>query len=108
MKTPDWWVALLLFGGAFRVYRLIAKDVILDRPRAFLLGLGEWRPGTPTPATYREHLAEFVTCPWCMGLWVTLGWWLAWQQWPHAVTVVSVPLAINTAVGLVAKLDSDD
>lgn len=108
MTTPSPFVALLLFGGAFRIYRLLAKDVILDGPRGWALGLAGWQPGAPIPAKYREKWATFLTCPWCMGFWITLAWWLAWQQWPHAITVASVPLSINALLGLVAKLDADD
>ncbi len=55
----------MLVLAAFRTWRLIAEDTIFDRPRKrFLKALpaGEY----------------WVTCPWCSGAWVALGWWLAW------------------------------
>lgn len=108
MTTPPIWTSILLFGAAFRIYRLLAKDTILDTPRGKLLGLGKWKPGSPIPAKYREKWAEFLTCPWCLGFWITLAWWGAWQHWPHAIEVASVPLTISAAVGLIAKLDAED
>jgi hypothetical protein len=108
MKTPDWWTSLLLFAAAFRIYRLLAKDTILDMARSKLIGLGKWGPGMPIPDGYRERWAEFIVCPWCLGFWICLGWWGAWYQWPTTITAVSVPLALSAAVGLAAKLDQDD
>lgn len=108
MSVPNWWTLILLGGASFRMYRLIAMDTLLDTPRAWLVGLGVWKDGMPIPTTYRKGLAEFITCPWCLGFWITLAWWAAWQGWPHGTLVVAAPLSISAAVGLVAKLDRDE
>lgn len=79
MSIPDWWETVLLALAAYRVWRLLAEDTILDRPRAWLVGLSGWTAGRPTPLSYRAWLAEFVTCPACFGFWVSLAWWLAFQ-----------------------------
>lgn len=102
-NIPDWWVFLLLALAAFRVFRLISEDTILDRPRAWLLGYGDWQEGQQLPKSYRVKWGEWVTCPWCAGFWVSLAWWGAWIVWPHATTVVAVPWAISTIVALAAK-----
>lgn len=105
---PSPWLTLLLAGASFRLYRLFAKDLILDAPRSWLLGLGKWKPGMPVPSGYRSHIADFLTCAYCLGFWISLGWWYCWQQWPHTIEVASVPLAISAFVGLVAQLDQEE
>lgn len=109
MIVPDWWAAVLLFAASFRVFRLLAKDIILDAPRAWLVGLGKgWVEGRPVPKGYRPKLAEFMLCPWCLGFWITLAWWTAWEQWPQGTSVAAAPFALSAAVGLISKLDQDD
>ena len=108
MSIPNWYESLLLALAAYRVWRLLAEDVILDRPRAWIVGLSDWTAGQRTPASYREGLAEFITCPACAGFYVSLAWWGAFQLWPHGTVVVAVPFAISTAVIAVASVLSDD
>jgi hypothetical protein len=105
---PDWWTLILLGLAAYRIQRLIAVDTLLDTPRLWLVGLGPWKEGQPTPPTYRSRLADFLRCPWCLGFWVALAWWAAWQQWPREALVVAAPFALSTAVGLIAQLDRGD
>jgi hypothetical protein len=108
MSVPGWWASLLLALAAFRTYRLLAKDVILDQIRSRIVGLHGWKEGKPVPASYRQGLGEFIVCPWCLGFWVSIGWWGAWQLWPNGALVVAVPFAISAVVGLVAQLDKED
>lgn len=89
MNVPGWWEFVLLGLAAFRVWRLVAEDLIFEPLRARLLA---------TDSTAEE----FVTCPWCSGFWVALGWWAAWEVWPHATVVIAVPFALSAIVGLVA------
>lgn len=109
MNVPDWWTLALLGLAAFRIYRLFAKDTILDTPRGWLVGLPpDWEEGRPVPSGYREKVADFLVCPWCLGFWVALAWWGAWQLWPHGTLVAAAPFAISAAVGLISKIDADD
>ncbi len=109
MAVPDWWTTALLALACFRVYRLLAEDTVLDKPRARALRLSSaWNPGQPIPPGYRERVGEFMQCPWCLGFWLALAWWISWQIWPHGTTVVAVPFAISTVVGIMAKLDKGD
>jgi hypothetical protein len=107
MNVPDWWTLTLLGLAAYRVYRLFAMDTILDIPRAWLVGLGGWREGQATPPGYRSRLAEFLICPWCLGFWVALSWWAAWQQWPHGTLVAAAPFAISAVVGILGEVTAD-
>lgn len=88
MLTPGWYALLLLSLAAFRSWRLIAVDTILDKPRARL----------PQP------WQEFLECPWCTGFWVGLAWWGAYQATPHWTLVASVPLAVSVLLSEVWSL----
>lgn len=77
MNVPDWWEFVLLFAAAWRTFQLIARDDILDRPRAWALGYTGWQGGkAPPPPTFRAKWSEFITCPYCAGFWIS-GVWLA-------------------------------
>jgi hypothetical protein len=110
MEIPNWYETLLLAAAAYRFWRLLAEDDILDRPRRLLLRLGEaWeKEGDPVPPDYRGSWAEFLICPWCAGFWTAIAWWGAWQIWPHAAIVVAVPFAISALVGLIARVLPSD
>jgi hypothetical protein len=108
MNVPDWWTLLLLGLASYRIYRLIAMDTLLDIPRAWLVGLRGWREGQPIPRGYRNRLANFLVCPWCLGFWVALASWGAWQLWPHAALVVAAPFAISAVVGFLSRLDEGE
>ncbi len=93
--VPTWWPFLLLALAAFRTWRLIAEDTILDPIRVRLLTRGE-------PDEYRAKWVEFIRCPWCAGAWISVAWWLFWVWQPHWTLVVATPFAISAIVGLVA------
>lgn len=103
MKVPDWYTLLLLSAGTFRLWKLLADDKILEEPRKLLVGLRGWEEGKEVPASYRSWLGEFINCPWCLGSWLGLGWWGAWQQWPHGTTVLASLAAVLTAAGFMAQ-----
>ena len=110
MKIPNWYELILLAAAAYRLWRLLALDDIFDRPRRWFLRLGDtWeKDGDPVPDSYRAGWAEFLLCPWCLGAWLSLGWWIGFQAWPHAAVVVAVPFAISALVGAAAQaLPSD-
>lgn len=106
-NVPSWWEFLLLSLAAWRIYRLLAEDTILDRPRRKLVRLAdEWKEEGDEPGPdYREDLGLFITCPYCAGFWIALAWWAAWLLWPHAALVVATPLAISALVAFLAKTD---
>lgn len=106
---PDWWVTLLLALACYRLFRLLAEDTILDRPRNWFVRLPRrWKEGDPIPPEYREKLAIFITCPWCAGFWICLVVWLIWERWPHETVIACVPLALSAVVGLLGKYTAED
>lgn len=110
--TPGWWQFLLLSLAVFRVYRLIAEDTILDRPRRWLLRLGDWQDGDGEdniPAEYRDKWGLFITCPWCLGFWLSVVTWVAWLLFPTETVWLAVPWALSAAVALINKnLDPEE
>lgn len=104
--VPNWWEFLLLGLAAWRIFRLLAEDEILNRPRRWVLNLDpDWNEGEDPNEDYRFEWGTFLTCPYCAGFWISLAWWGAWMIWPHATVLVAVPLAINAVVIAGAKLD---
>lgn len=103
MTIPNWYELVLLSLAAFRTWRLLAEDVVLDKPRAwFVYGFRKWK-GNKTA----QYVDDFLACPWCLGFWTGLVWWGAFELWPHGTTVATVPLVISAAVGLLGHLISD-
>lgn len=100
MDIPNWYEAVLLALAAWRTFQLIAFDDILDRPRRHVTALGkEWQEdGDKVPDNYRLSLADFITCPYCAGFWITGLWWGAWQAWPHETLVVAALLALHAGM----------
>jgi Protein of unknown function (DUF1360). len=110
MDIPNWYELILLALAAWRSFQLISDDDILDRPRRYLLRLGEeWeKDGDPVPDNYRFKLGEFITCPYCAGFWIAVTWWVSWQIWPHATLVVAVPWVLSAGVVAASKVLSRD
>jgi len=107
---PGTWQFILLALAAYRLWRLLAEDDILERPRRKLLRLSrEWADGDSIPKGYRNELALFLTCPWCAGAWVSLATYIAWiatlGEWPDSASEVFVGLgvwfALSASVGLI-------
>lgn len=87
---PAPWAFALLALAAFRIWKLIGDDAVLDKPRDWVIVRLEQRA---------EWLDYFITCPWCAGFWMAALWWLAWLAWPHGAVVVAVPFALSAVVG---------
>lgn len=99
-EIPGVWEATLLALASYRTWRLIAEDAILDRPRRWLLKLGtEWQEdGDLVPEGYRREWAIFLTCVYCAGFWIAVGWWVAWVLAGDWTTMFAVPWALSAAV----------
>ncbi len=100
MTIPDWWSALLLALASWRLFHLLAFDDILDRPRRYVTRLNpKWRQeGDATGEQYREGLAAFLTCPYCLGFWVASAVWAAWLVFPTETMFVTVPFALSAGI----------
>lgn len=96
---------VLIGLAVFRVWRLLAEDSVLDRPRAWLLGVPGWKPtGHETPPDgYRAELATFLTCPHCAGFWLSVAAWGLWLLTPWWALTLAVPLAFSAVVGVLGS-----
>lgn len=96
MSIPSPWAFALLTLAAFRTWRLLAIDTfpLVEKLRNRVI----WK-GPIGDQRIRFSLAEFLKCPYCLGAWVTLGWWGAWLAWPQGTVVAAVPFALSAAIG---------
>lgn len=97
--TPLEFVIVAL--GAFRLTRLVGWDTITAPLRTRLLGADD--SGKPTRAAPRWGAAGFVHCAWCVGFWVSVAAFAAWEFQPDATLIVMTPLALSAVVGVVSK-----
>ena len=108
MSIPSPWIALILIGASYRLWRLLAEDTIFDRPRNWLVGLPPegFTPGSMLPEGYRFKVAELINCAWCSGAWITIAVWALWQVDEHWTAVLATPFALSAGVGLIrVRLD---
>jgi hypothetical protein len=100
MNVPNWYELILLALAAWRLFHLAAFDDILDRPRRHVTRLNRtWKQeGDATGLMYREKLANFLTCGFCMGFWLSVAVWVAWLVFPTETVWVAVPLALNAGL----------
>lgn len=76
--------------AAYRLTRLVAQDKITASLRR---RLDATVPG----------VGSFVSCPWCVGFWVSCGVVLARRALPAAWGPVAEVLALSAVTGLVAE-----
>lgn len=83
--------------AVFRLWRLLAKDEVLDVPRA------AWQ----NRMLRGHHLKAivFLGCPWCLGFWLCLGALAVKRYVPGAWSVVRAALATSALVGLIAQAE---
>jgi Protein of unknown function (DUF1360) len=105
VTVPSWYAIALLSLAAYRTFRLLGEDTVLDRPRHWLVRLpADYQYGDAIPESYRQGLALWLQCPWCAGFWNAAAWFAAWQIWPHGTLVAAALFALSTIVGTAGKL----
>lgn len=84
--------------AAYRATRLLVEDMILKTPREKLEGWLEARD--------HAKLAHLVTCPWCVGFYVSAAV-VAVTEWQTSVPLVALQVpAVMALVGITAaKVD---
>lgn len=87
-NIPNWWEFLLLALASYRIWRLVAEDVVLDPIRDRIVKTSK--------------VSEFVACPFCLGFWIAVVVWLVWTAWPHWALIITVPFAISGLLALIA------
>lgn len=86
--VPGWWAFVLLGLAAYRTWRLIALDSVIDR----------WRQ--PVLRRVPEKLHEGIVCPFCFGFYFAVAWWLFWLCSHRWSLVAATPWALSAAVGV--------
>lgn len=108
----SWLVAAVLVLATFRITRLLGWDDFppVARVRNRLFGTTVDRtlterhpPGQPPTRNGRPTLVAFVECPYCLGFWVGLLVYLLWLTGDWVLYPLA-PLALNGAVGIVARM----
>ena len=102
-NVPSAWEFVLGSLAVFRAWRLLAEDDILEPLRRKALRYVGWKVGDDLPADYRGRWAEFLTCPWCSGLHLSIGVYLLWLWLPTLALVLATPFALSAAVGLIRR-----
>lgn len=86
-------------AAAYRLTRLLQVDSLPPLPavRAWLI------------TRYPDHpLIELVSCPWCLGFWVSVGVVAADALVPKLWRPLALSLALSAAVGHLSGLDGDE
>lgn len=80
---------LLTLGAVARVTRLVNRDVLLDKPRAWLL--------RRLVAGGHDQLAYLVVCPWCLSMYIGAAFAGAWSAWGSHTAYMAVCLALTAS-----------
>ncbi len=114
---PSWLELTVLALAAYRLTRLAGWDdfPLAAGTRDFITG-AHWEDAEPPPegagltrlvpseTVYdRPMLAHFLSCPFCVGWWISLALYLCWLWLPTETLYAAVPFAISGVVGLVSK-----
>ena len=93
MLVPSWWGLALLGLAAYRTWRLLAEDSILDKPRLRLY-----------QRIRKESFVDFLECPWCSGAWCAIAWYMLWWWEGNTVLAIASIFALSAVVGLIPSL----
>ena len=92
---------VVLILAAWRLTSLLSSEAgpfaILDRLR-HAAGVRYDSDGIPFGL---NELARGLVCPWCLSVWVGVGFGLVWLLWPSVTMFVALPLAISGGAVLV-------
>lgn len=82
----------ILALGAYRLTHIITTDAIADGFRNKV-----WKKFPPS-----TKIGYLITCNWCTGFWVSLGFVAGASILPQLTFVVSLVLALSAVVGLLS------
>jgi hypothetical protein len=80
--------------AVFRLTRVVVEDTIADPIRDRIV-----------EAAPEGRLAYFVTCPWCVSVWVAAGWAVLAAASPAVAAPVGAALAWSAVSGLLSSLE---
>jgi hypothetical protein len=101
--SADWpayyYLVFLVFFGlaAYRLTRLFLYDHLFDSFRAWV-----WKRRPPE----NGGVGYLLTCPWCLGFWVSSLLVFAYIIVPVPTSVLALILTMNALVGMLAARDN--
>ena len=90
--TPEPFSVVLVALAAYRITRLIIRDVITE----------PLRERTIYRINPRSKWRELFRCFWCMSVYVGIAAALALWLWPGVTPWLALPFAFSTVVGAIA------
>lgn len=91
MHRPTWFALVLIVLAVYRLSRLVTRDIILNRPRNWLVD------------NFEGWVVTLMLCPWCISVWIappvivlTIYCW-PWWSW------VMVGLAASAVAGQLSE-----
>jgi hypothetical protein len=115
---PGVWQSVVLTLAVFRTVRLLGWDHLPTLVRARKWATGEYtvtngstnarlrqtnEPVTEETRWRRPTLAALLACPYCLGAYISVVWYVAWRIYPSWSLTVAAPFALSAAVGAWAR-----
>lgn len=95
MLTHGFWFLIVDALAVYRLAILITQDAITARFRDLLTGRA--------PLVKRPRVAVFITCPWCVSIWIGAGVVVLTRLWPDGWQYVALALALSGVTGFLAE-----
>jgi hypothetical protein len=107
----DPWLFVLATLAAYRVTRLVTTDKIAEPVTEHVRWWFERRwmrvHGSGSDAEWNSRLAYMLSCPWCLGFWVS-GVMSVILSVAYGLDSLFITwFAMSTGVGFIARLDTD-
>jgi sterol desaturase/sphingolipid hydroxylase (fatty acid hydroxylase superfamily) len=96
LSLPDPFQFIILCLATYRLTRLVIEDTIFSNLR------DKFWDKFPPEST---KLGYFITCPWCVGLWLSLIVTICYTIVPIQTMWACLPFAISSLVGLLTALE---
>lgn len=93
-----------LLVGALAVHRLTRLAVEDEVTRPLRERITRWAEGTAERRA-APSVSYFVTCPWCVSVWVAAGWAALTVTAPAVAAPAGAVLAWSSAAGLLSSLE---
>lgn len=108
---PEWWLVALATLAAYRITRLVTTDKIAEpvteRVRWWLERRWQRKHGPGSDEDWNSKLAFLLSCPWCLGFWVSGVTTVLLSQVYGLDYPVITWLAMSTVIGFLGRLDSE-
>ena len=102
MTLPAWLLVVLAIGATMRLTRLVNEDAITEPIRSWFFR----RDGDELEPDEIGRWAYFITCPWCVSIWVgaLVAYTAIWWGDNRVVVTGLLALTCSVATGIIAGL----